>query len=147
MTQVAEEHYLSDFSRIEKTIEDSGGTKRMWLDQMRKAAIDRFKEVGFPTGKDEEWRLTSVAPLAKGPFKPAPFVELHGDDISAHTFGHAAAAELVFVNGHFSPKLSVTRDIPRGVKLSSLAHAIETDSDLVERHLGKYADITVNPFV
>jgi Fe-S cluster assembly protein SufD len=147
MTQVAEEHYLSNFSRIEKSIGNDGGGSPMWLDQMRKAAMDRFAEVGFPTGKEEEWRRTNVAGIANVPFKPAPFVELHGDDISAHTFGHDAAAELVFVNGHFAPKLSVMRDFPRGVKLASLENAIKTDSDLVEKHLGKYADIKVNPFV
>src|SRR4051812_39206795 len=146
MIQIAEEqkNYLSNFSRIEKQV---GGTKRMWLDQMRKAAMDRFAEAGFPTTRDEEWRLTNVAGLAKIPFTPAPFVELHGDDIAAHSFGHEACVELVFVNGHFSPKLSVMRDLPRGVKVSSLSNALETEADLIEKHLGKYADINANPFV
>jgi Fe-S cluster assembly protein SufD len=70
--------------------------------------MDRFAEVGFPTTKQEEWRFTNVAPLAKIPFKPAPEIELHGDDIAAFTFGHEAAVELVFVNGHYAPNLSVT---------------------------------------
>ncbi|MBC8108625.1 MAG: SufD family Fe-S cluster assembly protein, partial [Anaerolineae bacterium] len=146
MTELAEETktYLSNFSRIEKQV---GGTKRMWLDQMRKAAMDRFSEVGFPTIKDEEWRTTNVAPLAKIPFKPGENVELHGDDIAAFTFGHDASIELVFVNGHFAPSLSKSRSLPPGVKVSSLASALETDGDLIERHLGKTADTQTNPFV
>ena len=119
----------------------------MWLDQMRKSAMDRFAEVGFPTTKDEEWRHTNVAPLAKIPFKPGQPVELHGDDIAAFAFGHDASIELVFVNGHFAPNLSVTRSLPRGVRVTSLASALETDADLIEQHLGKYADINDNPFV
>src|SRR4051794_20471239 len=146
MTELAEETktYLSNFSRIEKQV---GGTKRMWLDHMPKAAMDPFSEVGFPTIKNEQRRTTKVPPLAKIPFQPGEHVELHGDDIAAFSFGHDASIELVFVNGHFAPKLSVTRSLPRGVKASSLAGALEADGDLIEQHLGKYADIRVNPFV
>jgi Fe-S cluster assembly protein SufD len=146
MTELAEETktYLSNFSRIEKQV---GGTTRMWLDQMRKAAMDRFAEVGFPSTTDEEWRTTNVAPLAKIAFKPGNNVELHGDDIAAFSFGHDASIELVFVNGHFAPNLSVTRSLPRGVKVTSLANALEADADLIEQHLGKHANINDNPFV
>ena len=147
MTQLAEEKltYLSNFSRIEK---QAGGIGRMWLDQMRKSAMDRFAEVGFPTTKQEEWRFTNVAPLARIPFKPAASVELHGDDVAHFTFGHEAAVELVFVNGHFAANLSVTRGLPRGAKVSSLAAALSgDDADLVQQHLGKHADVGANPFV
>jgi Fe-S cluster assembly protein SufD len=146
MTQLAEEKltYLSNFSRIEKQV---GGVGRMWLDQTRKAAMDRFAEVGFPSNKLEEWRFTNVAPLAKIPFKPAPVIELRPDDVAAFTFGHDAAAELVFVNGHFAPNLSVTRDLPRGAKVISLAAAIENEPELLENHLTRYAQVNGNPFV
>lgn len=146
MTQLASEkpvtNYLTNFSRIEKQV---GG--RMWLDGLRKSAMDRFAEVGFPSGRDEEWRFTNVAALAKIPFKPAPAVELHGDDVASYAFGHDAAAELVFVNGNYAPNLSVIRELPRGVRISSLASAMETDRDLIESHLAKHADIKANPFV
>jgi Fe-S cluster assembly protein SufD len=147
MTQLADETtrtYLSNFTRIEK---QAGGIGRMWLDDMRRAAMDRFAEVGFPSTKLEEWRFTNVAPLAKIAFKPAQPVELHGDDIAAFTFGHEAAVELVFVNGHYAPNLSVTRGLPRGVKVGSLAEAIEADDGVVEQHLGKYAKTDASPFV
>ena len=41
-----------------------------WLFPIRKAAISRFAELGFPTTHDEDWRFTNVAPIAKLPFKP-----------------------------------------------------------------------------
>ena len=146
MTQLAEEKltYLSNFSRIEKQV---GGSGRMWLDKTRKAAMDRFAEVGFPSNKLEEWRFTNVAPLAKVPFKPAPRVDLLPDDVAGFTFGHDAAAELVFVNGHFAANLSITRSLPRGAKVLSFGSALEEIPDLLEQHLTRYADVNANPFV
>jgi Fe-S cluster assembly protein SufD len=53
-----------------------------WLDPIREAAADRFKELGFPTTHNEEWRFTNVAPIARTawePFraaKPAPLPEV-----------------------------------------------------------------------
>jgi hypothetical protein len=41
-----------------------------WLFPIRKAAISRFAELGFPTTHDEDWRFTNVAPIANLPFKP-----------------------------------------------------------------------------
>jgi Fe-S cluster assembly protein SufD len=147
MTQLAEarDAYLSNFSRVAR---QAGGTKRMWLDQLRQTAMDRFAAVGFPTVNQEDWRFTNVVPLARTPFKPAPRIELHGDDVSGHSFGRDAAAELVFVNGYFAPNLSVVRDgLPRGVKVTSLAAALETDQDLIESQLARHADVQGNPFV
>ena len=34
------------------------------------AAIPRFSELGFPTTKNEEWRFTNVAPVARTKFPP-----------------------------------------------------------------------------
>ena len=39
--------------------------------RLRQQARDRFRSLGFPTQNDEEWRLTSVAPIAEGNFVPA----------------------------------------------------------------------------
>ena len=41
-----------------------------WVFPIRKAAISRFAELGFPTTNDEDWRFTNVAPIARLPFKP-----------------------------------------------------------------------------
>src|SRR5690349_18387603 len=62
MTRLAENKHTSNFPR-------SG---RPWLEQLRQEGIDRFDEVGFPSTKQEEWRFTNVAPIAKIPFKHVP---------------------------------------------------------------------------
>ena len=39
-----------------------------WIQQLREEAFQRFSEVGFPTTRDEEWRFTNVAPIARAHF-------------------------------------------------------------------------------
>jgi Fe-S cluster assembly protein SufD len=36
-----------------------------WVQALREAAFQRFAELGFPTPRDEEWRFTNVAPIAR----------------------------------------------------------------------------------
>ncbi len=42
-----------------------------WLIRLRREAFERFTALGFPTTKNEEWKYTSVGPIAKIPFRPA----------------------------------------------------------------------------
>jgi len=40
-----------------------------WLQRMRREAIERFEERGFPTTSEEDWRFTNVAPIARAAFR------------------------------------------------------------------------------
>src|SRR5437879_12677125 len=63
MTQLADtrERYVAAF----KAFAGNGAAGApAWLKEMREAAITRFAELGFPTTKQEGWRVTSVAPIA-----------------------------------------------------------------------------------
>jgi len=139
MTRLAENKHTSNFPR-------SG---RPWLEQLRQQGIDRFDEVGFPSTKQEEWRFTNVAPIAKIPFKHVP----ENPDTNtakklrdAYTFGREAARELVFVNGEYSPALSSNSD-SLSITAGDLATAFRQDADRIQHHLGRHADIRQNPFV
>src|SRR5687768_7085023 len=149
MTDLMEENstHLSNYARFES---EANGSGPAWLNRLRKAGIDRFDEVGFPTTRQEEWRQTNVAPIARTPFKLAG---QNGGGAAARetagefSFGADAAAELVFVNGRFSPELSRADRLPRGVRVGSLADGIEADTAGIEPHLARHADVTQNPFV
>src|SRR5579871_4053573 len=41
-----------------------------WVQQLRDAAFRRFAELGFPTTRNEEWRFTNVAPIARAAVAP-----------------------------------------------------------------------------
>lgn len=139
MIQVKEDRdlFLSQFERLEKTV---GG--QAWLRPIRKAAISRFVDLGFPSTRHEEWRFTNVAPIAKGAFEPANTerADVRPEQIEALSFGDANAALLVFVNGRYVSELSRTDSVPDGVQICSLGAALEAGGQVVQRHLARYAD-------
>jgi Fe-S cluster assembly protein SufD len=145
MTETAAgvDRYLADFERFEReTAGDPAG-----LRQMRRAAIDRFASLGFPTLRQEEWRLTNVAPIVQGTFhRPESDPDSVSPDLIApHVFD--AAARLVFVNGRFSARLSQVGTLPEGVIVASLAEVLARDPGRVEPWLGRFAKFDRHPFV
>src|SRR5450432_666885 len=140
---LTQENYLSNFTRVEKSLDPSN-----WINDLRRQAMSRFSEVGFPSNKDEDWRQTNVAPITKIPFKPARANEnLTRQDISQFSFREESICELVFVNGIFSSSLSDLQDQPTGLRVTNLASLLETGSKRLQKHLAHYADIKKNPFV
>jgi Fe-S cluster assembly protein SufD len=108
-----------------------------WLRARRQEAMARAEQRGFPGSHDEEWRFTSVAPIARTTFAaPAPgavpeagaLAPLRVDD---------AAAELVFVDGRFVPELSRTG--AAGVRVQSLTDVLESTPAVLEPHLARIA--------
>src|SRR5882672_9613693 len=98
--------YLEKFQRFEK---EGAGKHPSWLYPIRKAAISRFAELGFPTLKDEDWRFTNVAPIAQLPFQPIFEYARNGltqKALGQFHFANLRCNRLVFVNGHFSDELS-----------------------------------------
>src|SRR5262245_59805393 len=73
-----------------------------WLLPMRKASLARFTELGFPTLRQEDWRFTNVAPIARLPFKPvlAPGAAPSRAALDALPFAKLPGTRLVFVDGH-----------------------------------------------
>lgn len=120
-----------------------------WVFPLRKAAMTRFAEMGFPTTNDEDWRFTNVAPIVKLPFRPV-FAYSRGDlnaaALDRYSFAGLKGSRLVFVDGHFSEELSSIQPQKDGIKISSLAVALNSDSELVEKHLARYAQTDKNAF-
>jgi Fe-S cluster assembly protein SufD len=119
MTEVVERQntYLAAFERMERELAASGTPA---MHRLRKAAIARFAEMGFPGPRDEEWRFTPIAPLVQVPFEPAP---ADNADLTISSLG-----------------------TPSGVIVCSLAEAMAKHPALVEPHLARHADWKKHPF-
>ncbi len=120
-----------------------------WLHGIREAAIARFTDLGFPTTRQEEWRLTNVAPIASVLFKPAVPVDLAPSaiaELDGTSVGDWPCQRLVFVNGRYSARLSSGRPLPAGVTVGSLATALRDESAEVEPHLARYAGYADHAF-
>jgi len=146
MIAVKEKHdfYFSSFVGLEKGL---AGWGHDWIEQVRREAIERFAELGFPTTKHEEWRFTNIAALAATPFQPASPVESATvrAQFAQSPFVDLGCSRLVFLNGRYAPELSDL--LPAGVKAGSLRPALAEGSPVLERQLTRYAHFQKHPFV
>lgn len=116
---------------------------------LRRAAIERFAVLGFPTVRQEEWRFTNLAPLARTSFRrPAPGAAPAVARASIEPWTFPAAALLVFIDGRWSRELSsaAAGELPEGTVVEGLAEAMERQPRLVERWLGRCARCEDQPF-
>jgi len=137
--------YLSNFARFEKDVSANGHS---WIHRLRKSAIKRFAEIGFPTTRNEEWKFTNVAPIAKMPFKSLAASEtaLTWDRLRRSAFPIDKSHRLVFVDGFYAPELSSLRPLPDGVRLVNLAAVLDAHAEWVEPHLAHHAKYQEQPF-
>jgi Fe-S cluster assembly protein SufD len=143
----ARDWYISNFKQFEKRM---NGEATSHLHSIRKKAIERFADLGFPTTKDEEWKYTDISPLTKVNFSHLFEQSTNGitkNSLAPFTFGEIQSHQIVFVNGKFAPELSIIGSLPRGVTLKSLGETINSNNDLVLTHFSKYADYSANTFV
>src|SRR5271165_6965746 len=96
-----------------------------WLDQLRESALERFTALGFPTTRQEDWRFTNVAPIARTSFEPAPAATADPQTLPPFTSG----ARLVFVNGRLQTPIAA---LPAGVGADTL-------TEEASEYLGRYA--------
>ena len=154
------EVYRDDFAKLP--------TGPEWLQGLRKQGMSRFESLGFPSTKNEDWHFTSVAPIAERAFtlpSRAGAEETNerrggsrrkGDATNAagitashlegFRFGERDWHTLVFVNGALAEDLSSFAGLGAGIRVSSLAHAIESGEKVVQRNLGTIAKFDQHTF-
>jgi Fe-S cluster assembly protein SufD len=119
-----------------------------WLEPIRRSALHRFASTGFPSSREEEWRFTPVGPIAQTTWQPSAGggERLSREQLTRFVFGHSEWCTLVFVNGDFRPGLSSSGNLPAGVVATTLSEALTSSSEVVQRHLARYARIEDSPF-
>jgi Fe-S cluster assembly protein SufD len=119
-----------------------------WLADARGAALGRFRELGLPGPKDEDWRFTSLAALQPVVLeRAAPEPDLARADALLAALPATGGSQLVFVDGRFSPERSRTADLPRGAIVAHLAEALRDAPEKVRPHLGRLARPDAHAFV
>jgi len=134
---------------FERSTRNGGGKGPAALIARRREAFDRFAAAGFPTTRDEDWRFTPVAPIARTEWRldgRAAGRLVTALELEQFRFGQPDWATLVFVNGRFSPELSHRPDLPAGVTVESFAEALARDSGFIERSFALVAQPDVTPF-
>ena len=141
-----EEAYLT----ASESFESNGASRDpSWVRDLRKAALSRFRELGFPTARrgNEEWKYTDIGPVARVPVQaPSSVPSVTTTDVEQASFGAPDWPQLVFVNGRYDSGLSTLASLPEGVTAGNLSEAMQSNPDLVQQHLGRYADYEGNAF-
>jgi Fe-S cluster assembly protein SufD len=128
---------LTEYDRFTR---ERGGAAPAWVRELRGRGLTAFAERGFPTTRDEEWRFTSIAPIAETAFELAGEPTDRGAVralIEGVTFT-GVAARLVVLNGRFSAELSVLRP-DSGIAAGGLGAALAADrSGRLEQQVSKF---------
>ena len=125
--------YQSKFEAFEQSM---NGAKSTSVHEIRRDAIRRFTELGFPTARQEEWRFTNIVPITKIEFQPVLRYEANGvtkNDIHPYVLDHAL--RLVFIDGMFSSELSESGSFPKGMTAGSLIDMMKNHPDTIQSHI------------
>jgi Fe-S cluster assembly protein SufD len=120
-----------------------------WARGLSEAGWERFQSSGLPNAEWEEWKYTSLQPLAEGDFRPAAPASserLSASDISGFSDVSGPVYRLVLINGRFAPKLSGLEGFPKNASAGSLKDFLAVDPAALEPYLEKTAEFARNPF-
>ncbi len=129
---------------LERSLADAYQEKRSprdprWLTEIRRAGMERFHDMGFPTVRDDAWKYTNVAPIRKVPFEPAPEAGPTAAPRIPDDLLERDETQIVFVNGRYSRALSSAATRPDAVLVKSLKEVLEERPEWAEPHLGRIA--------
>jgi Fe-S cluster assembly protein SufD len=134
--------FRGHFERLTRAAEPA------WLGTLRQEGFARFAARGFPGPREEAWRHTSVAPIARTAFAlPSGDRTIPAERLRQLDFGGVFTGwEIVFVDGRFARELS-SPAAADGVRLTSLADALRDDPERVRPHLARLAPPdAIDPF-
>ncbi|MCU0426365.1 MAG: Fe-S cluster assembly protein SufD [Candidatus Kapabacteria bacterium] len=135
--QDLQEKLISGFQTVETALNGQAQTP---IHVIRKQALKRFAELGFPTIRHEEWKYTNLMSVVKQDYvlglQTAP--NLTKTDIEPFLMPDVEANVLVFVNGTYSADLS-TIISDKGVEVMPLSEAFKKKTATVEKHFAQYA--------
>jgi Fe-S cluster assembly protein SufD len=118
------EEVVNEFNRL---LSDEGGPKQesSSLRLARQSAFERFKELGFPTTKNEDWKYTNITRFLKDEFAIAgadfPAVEPDPELVEQAVIGALDCYRIVLVNGSWRKEAGVK--YPSGIQLFTVAEA------------------------
>ena len=139
------EWYLQAFEKFEKSL---NGDKEIPFHAVRKKAIEKFQQLGFPTTRIEEWKYTNIKPILDQQFDTINKPEKINDEtIDNYRIKGIEENLIVFVNGRYIDEFSHITLSSKNLVIKSLSRAFRENPDLIKKYLTHYASYTEEPFV
>ncbi|HZF35813.1 MAG TPA: Fe-S cluster assembly protein SufD [Candidatus Angelobacter sp.] len=123
--------YADRFAAVADTLP---GHDLPWLRDLRAQAIERVRQLGLPTIRNERWKYTNLSSLAAVAFEPAG-AESSGPPGRLPSL--IGGCRVVFVNGSYRADLS-TGSLPGGIALTSLAELVRKHPDRARTLFGEH---------
>jgi Fe-S cluster assembly protein SufD len=121
--------YADRFAEIAPSLP---GHELAWLRDLRAEAIDRVRQAGLPTIRNERWKYTNLKSLASATFEPARASESAVDADRLPSIG--GVCRIVFVNGRHRADLSA-KTLPKGLSIAGLANLLRDEPDVLRTAL------------
>jgi len=122
--------------------------QQTWLQALRTEALTQFAAQGFPSPRAEEWRYTNVSAIEKKRFLPVSDTQTAvdvSDILTAYQLKDAWS--LVLVDGYFRADLSALDGLPEAVTVMSMAHALDSEAEILQCTLGQAVSNSEHGFV
>jgi len=143
VSDTATDSYLDNLLRGQSSLPAS---PRGWLNALRADALERANALSLPTTRDEEWRYTDLSPLYQTGFLPTPEGALPSVEALAAYALPEPGCRLVFVDGHFAPKLSSVCSDP-ALSVASFSQALAAQDPALQANLARHVPPGDEPFV
>ena len=117
--------------------------------KLREDAFAEFQKLGLPTQAMEDWRNTNLTDVYNESYNhyyqtPEKIDDI--DKIFQCNVPHLNTLMLAMLNGWYVSKGNDLTKLSNGVIYGSFAAAMKEYPEIIEKHYGKYADITKNGF-
>lgn len=117
--------------------------------RLRSRGLDKMRELSFPDRRTEDWKHTDIRPALSKNYVHFLDQESTNRDIEQiftceiHNF---ETEQISLLNGWFHQDQEPLKEFPDGVVAGSISQAMKEHPELVDKHLGKYADLGKNIF-
>ncbi len=116
------------------------------LEKIRAKAWDHYCELGMPTRKSEAYRYVKLRSLFSSRYVLSSTKDLSESNLTPHILPECKETLIVFVNGHFTPRLSRLSALPKKTVLLPLTDAMKTYGSFIQNQWTKSIKEETDPF-
>ncbi|HOO85641.1 MAG TPA: SufD family Fe-S cluster assembly protein, partial [Prolixibacteraceae bacterium] len=119
-----------------------------FINKARETAFEKFKKAGIPSRKNEDYKYTDLRPVFQNDFEVVPrYIEQNVDlhEVFTCDVPQLNTHIILLINGWYYGRNRKMGDFPEGVICSSLQHAANQHSQLVEKYFNKLAAESNDP--
>jgi len=126
---------------IERFAGERPGDDVDWIAAARRDAGTLLAEKGLPTTRIEDWKYTSIKPIAKRGFRRPSAADATADAgaVGGQRIPGLETRRLVFVNGHYAAALSEPGEPRDGLRIQNLATALAENPDALRERFAASA--------